>query len=320
MNRSTKIWLVAAAALAAIGLMVFAGVMTAYRWDFHKLSTMTYETNTYEVNEEFDKISIEVNTTDIAFLPSETEQCRIECVETEKVKHSAAVQNGTLVIHTVDTRKWYEYIGISLKSPKLTVYLPQDTYASLVIDTDTGNIAIPECFTFEDLEIKGSTANVECSASVSHVMEIKVSTGTIRADRLTAEQMDLTATTGNIHIDTVSSGGNIHVETSTGAIRLTEVSCTNLTAKSHTGTVTLKKVVAAENFSIENATGSVKFESSDAAQIYVKTSTGSVTGTLLSEKVFLAKSSTGSIHVPETVTGGKCEIITGTGNITITIQ
>lgn len=34
----------------------------------------------------------------------------------------------------------------------------------------------------------------------------------------------------------------------------------------------------------------------------------------------ITETNTGSIHVPKTVTGGKCEIITSTGDIQIAIQ
>ena len=44
-----------------------------------------------------------------------------------------------------------------------------------------------------------------------------------------------------------------------------------------------------------------------------------MTGTLRSEKVFLVESDTGSIEVPKTTTGGRCEIRTDTGDIRIDI-
>ena len=53
--------------------------------------------------------------------------------------------------------------------------------------------------------------------------------------------------------------------------------------------------------------------------MFVETDTGDVTGSLLSDKVFITKSDTGSIDVPKTVTGGKCEITTDTGDIKIEI-
>ena len=59
------------------------------------------------------------------------------------------------------------------------------------------------------------------------------------------------------------------------------------------------------------------FERCDAQSIFVKASTGEVAGTLLSLKVFITKSSTGDVYVPDSITGGRCEITTSTGDIEI---
>ena len=84
--------------------------------------------------------------------------------------------------------------------------------------------------------------------------------------------------------------------------------------------MTLKNVSASGRICIESDTGNVKFDGSDAAEISVKTSTGNVSGTLLSEKVFITETATGRINVPATTSGGKCEIKTATGNISIEIE
>ena len=67
-------------------------------------------------------------------------------------------------------------------------------------------------------------------------------------------------------------------------------------------------------------TGSIELNDSDAQNIKVRTDTGKVDGTLLSGKVFEVKSDTGRINVPASSDGGKCEIRTDTGNITIRIK
>lgn len=319
MNGTAKPWLIAAASLTALGLALFTGSMAAYGWDFSKLSTVKYETNTYEVSGSFDKISIGVDTAKIELTPSPDRTCRVVCFEAEKVKHTAGVQNGTLVIETLDTRKWYDHIGMFLGSPKITVYLPRSEYVSLSIETDTGDVAIPKDFAFEDLSIKGDTSDVDCLAAVSNAMEIALSTGDIRVNGASADIIRLFTKTGGIHLDSVSSAGNIDIETDTGDVRLTDVTCEDLTAESDTGTISLKNVVANGNFFIESDTGDVRLENSDAAQIFIETDTGDVTGTLLSEKVFIVDTSTGRVSVPKTVTGGKCEITTSTGDIRIDI-
>lgn len=65
MSKITKIWLITATALVTLGAILFASVMAQYDWDFTKFSTVTYTTNTYEVSDEFDKILINVDTTEI---------------------------------------------------------------------------------------------------------------------------------------------------------------------------------------------------------------------------------------------------------------
>ena len=63
----------------------------------------------------------------------------------------------------------------------------------------------------------------------------------------------------------------------------------------------------------------MRLEDCDAGELLISTDTGDVHGTLLTEKIFLVRSSTGEIHVPETVSGGKCKITTSTGDIHIEI-
>ena len=67
-------------------------------------------------------------------------------------------------------------------------------------------------------------------------------------------------------------------------------------------------------------TGDVTFDHSDAKSIFVETDTGDVEGTLTSEKVFITENSTGDVDVPKSITGGRCEIITDTGDIEIEIK
>ena len=87
MSKSAKIWLLAAASLVLFGTVIFLGVMTMLNWNFSKLSTDSYETNTYEINESFSGISVNTNTADIRFLPSDDEKCSVVCYEKKNEKH-----------------------------------------------------------------------------------------------------------------------------------------------------------------------------------------------------------------------------------------
>lgn len=109
------------------------------------------------------------------------------------------------------------------------------------------------------------------------------------------------------------------VNVSTGRAYLTDVTCKSVTSRGSTGDLFLNAVVAADTITVRRSTGDIRFEGVDAAEIFADTDTGDVTGTLLTDKVFMVQTDTGRINVPKTTTGGRCEITTDTGDITLSI-
>lgn len=317
MEKSAKAWLIAAAILVLIGALIFLGVMAMLKWDFQKLSTVKYETSETLLTENFRDITIVADTADISFVPSET--AKVVCHEQKDMKHTVSVTDDALSVELIDTRKWYHYIGISFDTPKISVYLPQDIYGTLSVVSSTGDVEIPNDFKFEGIDIKLSTGRVVERASVSGNMKIETSTGDILVEGASAIDMELVVTTGHVTVSDVICKGDIQIEVDTGRATTTDVSCRNLTSSGDTGDIRLKNTIAEGKFAIERDTGDVIFEHSDAAEIFVETTTGNVKGSLLTEKVFLAQTDTGRVDVPKTMAGGRCEIITNTGDIKITL-
>jgi len=320
MSKATKIWLVIASSLVLIGCILFAGVMSTLRWDFTKLSNVKYETNDYEINEDYKNISIVTDTADIVFALSANAKSSIVCYEQKNAKHSVAIKDGTLVIEVEDTRKWYEYIGINFGTPKITVYIPQGEYGTLSVKSSTGDVEIPKDFKFERIDISESTGDITNCASASEVLKIKTSTGNIYVESISAGLLDLSVSTGKVTVSNVTCEGDIKINVSTGKTNITHVKCKDFTSSGSTGDISLKNFIVTEELSVERTTGDVKFDGSDAAEIFVETDTGNVRGSLLTDKVFVAQTDTGSVDVPKTATGGRCEISTDTGDIKITIN
>lgn len=316
MNRKTKIWLCVAAALILIGCIIFAGAMMALKWDFTKLSTVEYETNEYTISEHFDNISILTDTADITFLPSDSKETIVVCKEQENIRYSVMIEDGTLKIALTDTRKWYEYIGINFGTSAITVYLPEAEYGTLYIKESTGNIEVPNAFSFESIDISASTGSVKNYASAAEGIKIKTSAGDIVVENVSAAALDLSVSTGMITASSVNCKGDVTLKVSTGETSLTNITCQNLTSSGDTGKIRLTNVYAEGSMQIERSTGDVTFENADAASIYVETDTGDVRGTLHSVKTFYASSGTGKVIVPKT-SGGICEIKTDTGDIII---
>lgn len=312
--------LILAAILIVIGLGIFTAAMTAQGWDFAELDTREYQTNTYTVQEAFHSIAINTDTADILFAASENGECRIVCYEADTMPHTVGVQDGTLTLRAMDERKWYHHIGIYSESPKITIYLPDNTYRDLTVKEHTGAVEIPKDFHFECIDISTTTGAVTLLASAVKTARANTTTGLIRAENITAENLYLSATTGKISASNLICTGDIHANVSTGKTELTDIRCRNLFTEGDTGRIILTDVIAAETLSIERDTGDVKLERCDAGDISIETDTGDVTGSLLSPKVFTVETDTGRIKVPHTATGGSCRIDTDTGDITITLD
>ncbi len=318
MSKRVKIWLIVGASLVLVGTIIFGGVMMALNWDFSKISTVKYETNEYEINESYKNIKIVTNTADITFIPSE--KTKVVCYEETKVKHSATVKDDTLVIELNNNKKWYEHIGINWGSPKITVYIPAGEYGALAINGDTSDTQIPKDFKFESIDISQSTGDVKCLASAIGDIKIKTSTGHIMVEDITAGLLDLKVSTGDICATNIECAGELLVKVSTSKTILENVKCNDIISSGDTGDFTLTNVIADGSIDIERTTGDIKLYDCDANELIIVTDTGNVKGTLLSDKVFIVKTDTGSIKVPETTSGGKCKITTDTGNIRIEIK
>lgn len=306
--------------LILLGCVLFVCVMATLKWDFKKLSTAKFETNTHEVDEAFGDISISTDTAAVVFALSDDGKCRVECYEEEKARHSVTVEKDVLTIRVNDRQSWSDHIGFRVDSPKITVYLPKAEYTMLSICESTGSIHIPKDFSFTNVDISSTTGDVAFHASASKSIKIKSSTGNIRVEDATADSLDLSVTTGTVNVSGVTCESDVTVDVSTGKAYLTDIACENIVSSGSTGNITLNHVIAKSKLSIERSTGDVKFSKCDAGEMFIITNTGDVTGSLLSAKVFITHTDTGNVNVPETITGGRCEIHTDTGNIEIKIN
>lgn len=321
MRKGTTGWLIAAAVLVIAGATVFFGAMALQSWDFTKLNTIEYELVTTTVPEEFHSISIKTDTVDLTFLPSDDGTCKVVSYEPVKIRHAMSVQGGTLIVVTEDTREWYEHIALfSVGKASLQIYLPENVYEEIVVEESTGDVEIHRDLQLKNIDITADTGDVRCFASVSEGMQIALSTGDIYLEELSAGGMDLTVSSGAVNVSSVDCKGDIAVSVSTGNVKLTDVTCKNLLTAGNTGDILLQNVIAEEEFSVVRTTGDVEFDGCDAGQIFVTTDTGDVKGSLLSEKIFMTETDTGSVEVPKTVAGGKCEITTDTGDIRIQVR
>lgn len=301
MRTSEKIMLVVAAFLIVLGIAVFVAAMSGNGWDFAKLSTVSYETNTYIVEEDFRNISIDTKTEDIQILLAEDGICKVVCFASEKENCNVSVENGVLSARVVYQKEWYDYIEIMGKTPKITVYLPNDQYGDLVIRESTGDIKIFEEFTFENVDIS-------------------LNTGDVFLENMTAESLNLSLSTGDVMLKSMACLGDIKIVSTSGDVTAVNVTCENFTSQSSTGDLYMKNVIVKDLFFVKKTTGDVEFEACDAGKVTIQTTTGDVKGSFFSGKSFDVHTDTGDIEIPRDSSGGVCQITTSTGDVEIDIR
>jgi len=316
-----KIWMIVAASLVALGLIVFTVAFAITGFQFKEFDMQACTLNTHTVTESFSGISIVTDTADIKILPSPDGQIRAECFERPKEIHTVSVQDGTLNITLNDTRAWYDHISFfSTASPKITVYLPAGEYGNLCVKLSTGDVDIAKDFTFANVDVTVSTGDVACYASTAGALKIKTSTGEIELESLSAGALDLSTSTGEIEASTVACAGDVSVRVTTGKAELENVTCKSFTSNGTTGDLSLENVTVAEKMAIVRDTGDVRFSRCDAGEVEITTDTGHVKGSFRTDKIVWAKTDTGRVNVPKSTVGGRCEITTDTGSIHVEIM
>ncbi len=320
MKKSVKISVFVAVLLCLVGsLLAVVGLWFA-GFSFGNFGAAENKTNTLTVTDTFENVAIETKVANVRFVLSSDGTCRVVCEEREKLFHTATVENNTLIIRSVDERKWYDYVGFYGGENSITVHLPKDIYAKLEVKTDTGDVTLPTVLTFETVNIQTHTGDVLSQMPKADRLTITTDTGDVKVESIKVGTVTVKTNTGDIALHRTDAEGNISVSVDTGDVSFETVACQGLRMESDTGDITLKDTVASGHLAIETDTGDVTLEAADAATIHIETDTGNVKGTLLTPKRFHVEADTGRVRVPDSDTGGRCEITTDTGDIKIYIK
>lgn len=321
MKGSVKIALIVAACLCVAGVAMGAVGIFAMGSDIGGAFSKKYEAKEYEIKEAFEGISVNVYTDRVSLLPSRDNTVRVECEDMPRVGHSVKVKDGVLTVEMEDSRRWYDHIGIYWKETRINIYLPEGSYRSLHVDTDTGDLDVPEGYSFGEVYIKSDTGDISFKGDAEATLEIVTHTGDVDVpSKHSFGAVSIKTDTGDISFFANVSEG-LEIGTHTGDIELEGAELASVAINSQTGDVLLRDIKASGLLSVTTDTGDVELEGADGGSIRIKTATGDVTGSLLTGKLFSADSDTGRIRVPaDSPDGGRCEITTSTGDIEIIIK
>ena len=190
-------------------------------------------------------------------------------------------------------------------------------FTDIEIDVSTDDIKI--------IKSEDGNSKIVCQDSDKITHEVAVQDGKLtikeKDERKLLDYMALNFQRREIYVYlSESEYKDIIVNVSTGDVVIDGVNFENIKSEGSTGDITIKNLNATASIMVKRSTGSVYFENFDAGEINITVSTGNVTGSLTTEKIFDCQTSTGTISVPESASGGKCKITTSTGDIIITIK
>lgn len=296
MKKSEKTALITAAAMIFVGIGAAVGAMAAMGFDFSKLGEASFGTKTAAVDEVFHNISVSGEDCDVRFYPSESGRAEVICRVRENTAYDVGVKDDTLCIKRQEELCRLRYIGIYRDEAAINVYLPESDYRSLAVNTRSGDITIPEEFRFESVNLKSNSGEIEMSASFGG-------------------DLSAMSESGDIHIAGTALGF-LSAQSSSGEIAVEKVNAEEyIQAKTKSGDIGFSQVIAEDNIHAESVSGDIKLKGSDAKELWLKSHSGDVTGTLLTGKVFLTDTASGSVSVPKSASGGKCAISTKSGDI-----
>ena len=284
MKTSKKVALIVAAILLVSGAVLSAVgfLMSVGTKNVYGPSAECRESS-FAVSELFYGMAVETSECDVSFFQATNGACRIVCYAPKGVEYTVTVTDGTLTVREMDTRRWYEMWGIWNERVHMDIYLPNITGAELSITTDTGDVTLPSWLSFTAVKVVTDTGDVTAQGVVA------------------PKELLITTDTGDVTLQACETF-MLSITTDTGDIMLSD-------CRAHT------------LLGITTCTGDVELRAVDAQGSVITTDTGDVKGTLLSDKEFVVKTSTGDVNVPASVSGaGKCSVTTSTGDIDLRIE
>ncbi len=278
MNKVKKTALLVAAVLIVAGLILSIGAMSSVSFDVTRLDTTKITTETHEVKEDFQNIRISTDVYDVQVLPSKDGQCKVVSTEETNLRCSISIEDDTLVIEQIDRRNWWKYIGFHWRQRELRIYLPKTEYGEFTMDCVSGDVKLPEDFTFTEVSLSNTSGDMEIGAEVTGTLSVETLSGDLELHNITAKNVDLQTVSGDMECF---------------------------------------RVIAQEQMQMESTSGEIKLKQCDADTLFFKTVSGDVEGTLLSGKVFDVDTVTGDVKVPTSGQGGMCQIETISGDVKI---
>lgn len=262
MNKALKIVIIAACVLLVLGvaLWVIGGVRSGGFWPL-KAESGNAERMEKLVEEPFDSIELNEISADVEICRSADGYCRVVWQQTEQEPLEIRVQNGQLILERKSRQSWGLFsIGSGLTDLGVTtLYLPEERWQQLSVETVSGSITLDPGFSFEKLELE----------TVS---------GDLRLSETRATEAELSSVSGELRLEGVTAEKGLICETTSGDIVLEDCDGPSIRLMSVSGDLTAK-LLSPKEISASTVSGDVQkpADGAGSGQLQVETVSGDIT-------------------------------------------
>lgn len=202
MKKSKKIAIIISLVLIIAGFILSFVSFAMVGFDLSKLSTVEDVcTKTYQINEDFDSINIDVIESDIYIAVSKDDYCKVVTEENEIVSYTVKVVDNTLKIEFDDNRDWIDYFEIGWGNSKMAIYLPREFYKKIDIEGVSGDIEISADIDFKNIKVDTVSGDIMISDSTPGNLTLTTISGDIKLYRTECKKLTVNTVSGDVEFD-----------------------------------------------------------------------------------------------------------------------
>ncbi|RKD69583.1 putative adhesin [Sinobaca qinghaiensis] len=200
-------------------ILIFIGIAGSI-FSFNQLDSKAYSAEK-TLDEPFTNLSIDINNDSIELLATEDSVTRMEIQgldsENSDEEVTMEVRDDTLFIESADSPQLFN-IGLFSEEAKLTVYLPETTYQSVVMKTDNGNLHASR-LDVESMIADTNNGNIGLEEMTGSRTEVNTANGNVEITEVSGE-ISGTSNNGDITFSTSAIENPINLETDNGNIEI----------------------------------------------------------------------------------------------------
>ena len=337
---NSKKWLIVSILCIAAGLILLlvSGVRNTGDLDSmmeHAGTEEALEEKTVTVTQDFDSIAVKEASTDVQLLPSGDGSCRVVYGENERVRYSVKVEGKTLTVSREDKGSVNFGITFYTREIPLQIYLPEQSYRSLLIESASGDVLPAPGFSWETAEISTASGDLKLQDFQADELQIRTASGEVNLDRVRAEKLriesasgdqslrdcklgtlKLETASGEIDLEEISLAGEAELDSASGEITLKQVEAEALELNSHSGELRLERTSCAGMLRAETTSGEIRLKDAAAGSFELRSTSGDVEGNILGTVDFIVDTASGEVSTAGGVRGGApCRVRTTSGDV-----